>query len=388
MSKLIYLDYMASKPLDPQVLKVMSECLNSSEHFGNSSSQHYFGWQAADLIEAARSQVASLINADPREIIWTSGATEANNLALKGAALFYQRKGKHIITMKTEHQSVLNVCAYLETLGFTVTYLKPDSRGLLDLAEFREAIRPDTILVSIMWVNNETGVIQDIEKISELTRQQGIIFHVDAVQAAGNMAIDVRNTSIDLLSLSGHKLYGPKGIGVLYIRRNPRIRLAPQIHGGDQEYGLRAGTLPTHQIAGMGMACEVIRRQLMTDQNHIKNLSAFLWQELNGLPDVYLNGDFVKRIPGCLNISVAGIEAETLLLSLSNIALSMGSACHSAHRTPSHVLTAMGLMPEQTHTALRISLGRFTQQDEIEQFIANLTENVQKLRQLSPVWRS
>jgi cysteine desulfurase len=382
-----YLDYMASTPLDPRVLARMTECLSSGEHFGNPSSQnHRFGWQAAGLIEAARQQVAGLIHADSREIVWTSGATEAINLALKGAALFYQRKGKHIITLRSEHKAVLNTCAYLENLGFTVTRLTPTSTGLLDMEELRAAIRPDTILASILWVNNETGVIQDIEKISQLTRENGIILHVDAAQAAGKIAIDVQTLPVDLMSFSAHKVYGPKGVGALYVRRTPRIRLIPQIHGGDQESGIRSGTLATHQIVGMGEAFAVARDSLEADQQHIRQLSCRLWQGLKNLDGIELNGDEERRVANCLNISVGGVEAETLMLSLTGLAISTGSSCHSAYTTPSHVLTAMGLSPVRARCALRISCGRFTTLAEIDYAIAHIRENVERLRQLSPLW--
>lgn len=378
---------MASTPIDSRVLLAMTQCLNSAEHFGNPSSQtHRLGWQAAELIEAARGQVADLIQADPREIVWTSGATEADNLALKGAALFYQRKGKHIITLSTEHKAVLNSCAYLESLGFVVTYLNPTSTGLLNIDEFKAAIRPDTILTSIAWINNETGVVQDIAQISQITRQHGIILHVDAAQAAGKIPIDVQALPIDLLSLSAHKVYGPKGIGALYVRRTPRIRLAPQIHGGEQEYGLRSGTLPTHQIVGMGVAFALARTEFDRDQQHIQQLSTRLWQGLQSIPGMELNGDTIQRAPHCFNVSFSGVEAETLLLSLTDLALSTGSACHSAHTTPSHVLTAMGMSAARAQSALRFSFGRFTTLAEIDHTITHVRDTLQNLRQLSPLW--
>jgi cysteine desulfurase len=383
----VYLDYMASTPLDPKVLARMTDCLSSTTDFGNPSSQnHRFGWQAGELIKAARRQVAALINADPREILWTSGATEAINLALKGAAQFYQRKGKHIITSRTEHKAVLNTCAYLENQGFEVTYLTPSPHGLLDIDQFRAAIRPDTILASILWVNNETGVIQDVERISRMTREHGIILHVDAAQAAGKIAIDVKTFPVDLMSFSAHKVYGPKGVGALFMRRSPRIRLTPQIHGGEQEGGLRSGTLPTHQIVGMGEAFETARLSLCQDQEHVRQLSARLWQGLQSLGGIELNGDKQQRVGNCLNMSVNGVEAETLALSLTGLAVSTGSACHTAHTTPSHVLTAMGCPPSRALSSLRISLGRFTTLAEIEYAIAHIREQVQQLRQLSPVW--
>ncbi len=383
----IYLDYMASTPLDPLVMEKMYECMSSREYFGNPSSQsHRFGWQAAELIEISRQQVADLIKADPKEIIWTSGATEANNLALKGASSFYQRKGKHIITMSTEHKAVLNACAYLESQGFIVSYLKPKPDGLLSLADFEAAIRPDTILASIMWVNNETGVIQDIAEIGKIAKRNGIIFHVDAAQAAGKIAIDVSALAVDLLSLSAHKIYGPKGIGALYVRRTPRIRLTPQIHGGEQEYGLRAGTLATHQIVGMGTACMVAQQRLIIDQKNACSLGQQLWSHLQSLGKIRLNGCSQQRIPQCLNMSIEGIDSESLLLSMPNLALSTGSACHSAHNTPSHVLTAMGIKANQAHSAIRLSIGRFTTQEQIDYAVTHIEENVYRLRELSPLW--
>jgi cysteine desulfurase len=383
---IVYLDYMASTPLDPQVWQVMTDCLGSAEHFGNPASQsHRFGWQASESIESARQQVADLIQAQAREIVWTSGATEAVNLALKGAAFFYQRKGRHLITLRTEHKAVLNTCAYLESMGFSVTYLETGSNGLLDLAALEAAIRPDTILVSLMWVNNETGVIQDMLGVSAITRRHGIILHSDAAQAAGKVDIDVCAVPVDLLSLSAHKIYGPKGIGALYLRRTPRIRLAVQMHGGEQEHGLRSGTLPTHQVVGMGRAFALAKARLAQDNAHVARLSARLWQSLHALGGVTLNGDLERRIPHCLNVSIEGIEAETLVVSLTDLAISTGSACHSAHATPSHVLTAMGVPALQARSALRLSLGRFTTLAEIDQAAAQITACVRSLRQLSPL---
>ncbi len=382
-----YLDYMASTPIDPRVLDKMVQCLNSPFCFGNPASQsHPFGWQAAELIEAARQQVAELIQADSREIVWTSGATEAVNLALKGAANFYQRKGKHIITMLNEHKAVLNTCHYLEKQGFSITYLKPLANGLLDLNQFTSAIRPDTILASIMWVNSETGVIQNIARIAEITRRNGIILHVDAAQAAGRIVIDVQSIPVDLLSFSAHKVYGPKGIGALFVRRNPRIRLEPQIHGGEQEHGLRSGTLATHQIVGMGEAFSLAKQHQQLDYFHAENLGKQLLNGLLSLKGVELNGDLVQRIPHCVNVSIGGVNAETLLLSLNYLALSSGSACHSAHTTPSHVLTAMGFDRQRAQSALRFSLGRFTTLADIDFALSEVKEKVYNLRELSPIW--
>lgn len=382
----IYLDYMATTPLDPRVLRQITDCLGSADSLGNASSQnHCFGSRAAALIEAARQSVADLIHANPREMVWVSGATEADNLALKGAALFYQRKGRHIITMQTEHKAVLNTCAYLESIGFTVSYLRPTAQGLLDIEEFRAAIRPDTILASIMWVNSETGVIQDIAALSQITRENGIILHVDAAQAVGKIPVDVQSLPVDLLSLSAHKFYGPKGIGALYVRRTPRIRLAPQIHGGEQERGLRSGTLPTHQIVGMGAACALAKAELTQDQQHARALGARLWEGLQKLSGVELNGDFERRIPHCLNVSIRGIEADILLPNLTDLALSTGSACHFAHTTPSHVLTAMGIRAERARSALRISFGRFTCAADIERAITTIGEQVLIRRRVVPL---
>lgn len=383
----IYLDYMASTPLDPRVLAKINECLTSPLYLGNASSQHHlYGWQAAELIENARQQVADSIHADAREIIWTSGATEANNLALKGAAEFYRRKGQHIITMASEHKSVLNTCKYLESQGFTVTYLQPDANGLLDLQQFSAAIRADTILASIMWINSETGVIQDIASIAQITRQNGVILHVDAAQAAGRIGIDVQSIPIDLLSFSAHKVYGPKGVGALFLRRSPRVRLQPQIHGGEQERGLRSGTLATPQIVAMGTAFMIAQQNLVEDNQHADLLGKRLLSGLQAIPGVHLNGDLVRRIPHCINVSIDGVNAETLLCSLNQLALSTGSACHSAHTTPSHVLTAMGINRRQAQSALRFSLGRFTTVADIDLTISEVKEKVNTLRELSPLY--
>ncbi len=381
-----YLDYMASTPFDPEVLAAMYECMNSEELFGNPSSQnHRFGWLAADRIENARKQVSNLISADPREIIWTSGATEAINLALKGAAFFYQRKGKHLIVLRTEHAAVLQTCVYLESQGFVITYLNPASNGLLDPSEFEKAIRPDTILAAIMWVNNETGVIQNLPAITHIAKKNGVILFVDAVQAIGKIPVNVKNLPIDLMAISAHKVYGPKGIGALFVRRTPRVRLLPLIHGGEQEYGLRSGTLPTHQIVGMGAAFALAQTRLFADTQHVQDLSQRFWQGLQTIDAILLNGDFHQRVPHCFNISIQGVEAETLLVSLQDFALSTGSACHSAHNTPSHVLTAMGISAKRARSALRISFGRFTTAVEIDQFIEQLRQHVNNLRKLSPI---
>lgn len=368
----IYLDYMASTPMDPRVIAKMNECFAAG--FGNPASRHRFGTEALEWIETARAQVAALLHADPREIVWTSGATEAVNLALKGAAFFYQRKGKHLITLTTEHKAVLNTCAYLETQGFEVTYLNPGPDGVLDLSEFAAAIRSDTLLASVMWVNNETGVIQDIPAIAELTRRKGVLLHSDAAQAAGKIAINTASCGVDLLSFSAHKVYGPQGIGALYVRRAPRVRLQPQIHGGGQERGLRSGTLPTHQIAGMGEAFAIAAQEQPKDYACTRTLSAYFWQELQGLSGVHLNGpvEVENRVPHCLNVSIAGMTAESFLSQFPELALSSGSACHAAAMTPSHVLTAMGIDRGRALCALRFSFGRMTTQKEIDFALSRL----------------
>jgi cysteine desulfurase len=384
---LIYLDNMSTTPLDPRVAEVMISCLKSPELFGNPSSQtHRYGWQAAEAIEKARWQVADLIHAQAKEIVWTSGATEAINLAIKGAALFYQRKGKHIVTLQTEHKAVLNTIASLEREGFSVTYLKPDSQGVLQPEMLRAALKPETLLVSLSWVNNETGVIQDIEQMAKITRENGVILHVDAAQAPGKLAINLEDTPIDLLSLSAHKVYGPKGIGALFVRQNPRIRLSTLIHGGEQEQGIRSGTLPTHQIMGMGEAFAIAKAQFKQDQEHVNRLSQWFWHGLQELGGVTLNGSFSKKVAHCLNIHIDGIDAESLLLSLTKLALSTGSACHSAHQTPSHVLSSMGLSHQWAQESLRIGIGRFTRDEDIEAALNQFSLVVESLRQLSPLW--
>jgi len=385
----IYMDYMATTPADPAVARVMAECLEQSGCFGNpASSTHRYGWAAQERIQEAAEQVANLIHADPREIVWTSGATESDNLAIKGAALFYQRKGKHIITMSTEHKAVLDTCHYLETQGFEVTYLDPESSGLLDIDKLQAAIRPDTILISIMHVNNETGVIQDLASIGKLTRDAGIVFHSDAAQSAGKIDIDVNTLNVDLMSFSGHKIYGPKGIGALYVRRTPRIRLEPQIHGGGHQRDLRSGTLPTHQIVGMGEAFMVAKTRMEEDHNHIFALRERLWRGLSVLGGLHLNGHETQRTGGCINIFFDGVESELLMSGLSDIAFSTGSACNSANPTPSHVLTAMGLKREDANRSLRLSIGRFTTEEEIDYIIAHIGEQVKRLREATPLWET
>lgn len=378
----IYLDYMSTTPIDPRVSQKMLACLEN--HFGNAASRsHIYGWQANETIEHARQQVASLINADPREIIWTSGATEADNLAIKGAALFYQRKGKHIITCQTEHKAVLDSCHFLERQGFTVTYLAPQQDGLIELQQIKNAIRDETVLISIMHVNNEIGVIQDIQAIGELARANGIIFHVDAAQSAGKIPIDMQQIKVDLMSFSAHKLYGPKGIGALYVRRTPRVHLEPLLHGGGHEYGLRSGTLATHQIIGMGEAFQITKEIFQEENQRIQMLHDRLWNGLKNLPDIYLNGHEQKRVAGNLNITFANIEGESLLLALKDLAVSTGAACTSASIEPSHVLRAIGRNRELANSTIRFCIGRFTTEPEIDFAIQKIQENVTRLRENS-----
>ncbi len=383
----IYMDYMATTPVDPAVAKVLSECLQQKGCFGNPASQsHRYGWAASERVRIAEEQVADLIHADSREIVWTSGATESDNLAIKGAALFYQRKGKHIITMRTEHKAVLDTCVYLESQGFEVTYLDPECDGLLDLEKLKAAIRPDTILISIMHVNNETGVIQDIEAIGKLTRDAGIIFHSDAAQSVGKVEIDVTKIDVDLLSFSGHKLYGPKGIGVLYVRRTPRVRLEAQIHGGGHQRGMRSGTLATHQIVAMGEAFHIAKEAFENDCKRISKLRDRLWEGISKLGSVHLNGHPTQHVCSCLNVRFDGIEAENLLASLRDLAVSSGSACNSANPEPSHVLSAMSLSRDEANRSVRFSVGRFTTDEELDYAIKHITEQIQRLREASPLW--
>lgn len=385
----IYLDYMATTPVDPVVAQEMMACLTKEGIFGNPASESYlYGWSARKLINKARKSVAQLVNADPKEIIWTSGATESNNLALKGTVSFYHRKGKHIVTMTTEHKAVLDTCAYLSSRGFEVTYLNPQRDGLLSLAEFEAAIRSDTILASFMHVNNETGVIQDIAAIGEIARRQGVRFHVDAGQSAGKVPIDLNRMQIDLMSLSAHKLYGPKGVGALYVRRTPRVRLEPLIHGGGHEMGLRSGTLATHQIVGMGKAFSLAQECMIEDSKSITQLRDRLWLGLSQLGGVHLNAETAPRIPGCLNVRFNGVEGESLMVSLKKVAISSGSACNSANPNPSHVLLALGLSHEEAYNSIRISLGRFTTEEEVDITIAHITEQVNRLREMSPLWEN
>ncbi len=381
----IYLDYSATTPVDPRVAQKMIPYL--TEHFGNAASRsHPFGWEAEKGVEEARGHVAALINADPREIVWTSGATEGNNLAVKGAAQFYKTKGRHIITQKTEHKAVLDTCRDLERQGFEVTYLETESSGLVDLGKFQAAIRPDTILVSVMMVNNEIGVIQPIAEIGEICRAKGIIFHCDAVQAAGKVEIDMDKLKVDLLTLTAHKMYGPKGIGALYVRRKPRVRIEAQIHGGGHERGFRSGTLATHQIVGFGEAARIAKLEMATDNERIRFLRDKLWKGLQALEEVYVNGDLERRIPGNLNVSFNFVEGESLIMAIKDIAVSSGSACTSASLEPSYVLRALGRSDELAHSSIRFTIGKYTTEEEIDFTIDLLKRKIAKLRELSPLW--
>jgi cysteine desulfurase len=380
---------MATTPVDPAVAEKMSQCLTKEGVFGNPASHtHSYGWKAAELVQQAREQVAALINADAREIIWTSGATESDNLAIIGAARFYQRQGKHIITMSTEHKAVLDACRYLASQGFEITYLNSEINGMLDLQKLKDAIRRDTILISIMHVNNETGVIQDIAAIGEIAKQHGVLFHVDAAQSAGKIPIDLQQLKVDLMSFSGHKIYGPKGIGALFVRRNPRVHLEPLIYGGGHERGMRSGTLATHQIVGMGEAFAIAKTSMTADFQHLSALSKRFWSEISALEGVHLNGDTANKVPFCMNIYFAAVNGESLMLRLRNLAFSAGSACNSANPDPSHVLLAMGLSREIADNSLRISFGRFTTEEEIDYTIAQIVEQVTYLRKISPIWQS
>ena len=383
----IYMDYSATTPVDERVAEKMCNCLTRQGLFGNPASRsHEFGWKAEAAVEQARVDVAALMNANPKEIIWTSGATESNNLAIKGAAHFYHKNGKHIITLKTEHKAVLDTCRQLEREGYEVTYLDPEPNGLLDLKKFEAAIRDDTTVVSIMQVNNEIGVIQDIAAIGEICRDRKIVFHVDAAQSAGKIEIDVEKLKVDLMSFSAHKAYGPKGIGALYVRRKPRVRLEAQMHGGGHERGLRSGTLPTHQIVGMGEAFRIAREELAQDDARIRQLRDRLWDSLSDMEEVYLNGDMDQRISGNLNASFNYVEGESLIMALKDMAVSSGSACTSSSLEPSYVLRALGRNDELAHSSIRFTIGRFTTVEEIDYVAALLREKVGKLRELSPLW--
>ena len=383
----IYMDYSATTPVDERVAEKMCTYLTRQGQFGNPASRsHQFGWQADEAVEQARLDVAQLINADPREIIWTSGATESDNLAIKGVAHFYKKSGKHIITLKTEHKAVLDSCRQLEREGYEVTYLDPESSGLLDLEKLQAAMRDDTILVSIMHVNNEIGVIQDIAAIGEICRDRKIIFHVDAAQSAGKIEIDMDKLKVDLMSFSAHKIYGPKGIGALYVRRKPRVRLEAQMHGGGHERGLRSGTLPTHQIVGMGEAFRIARLEMAEEEARVRVLRDRLWQGLSEMEEVYLNGDLDNRVPGNLNVSFNYVEGESLIMALKDMAVSSGSACTSSSLEPSYVLRAIGRNDELAHSSIRFTIGRFTTREEIDYIVERVREKVAKLRELSPLW--
>ncbi|MDE2402334.1 MAG: IscS subfamily cysteine desulfurase [Burkholderiales bacterium] len=381
----IYMDYGATTPVDPRVVDAMIPWLR--EHFGNPASRtHAYGWEAEAAVENARMLVADLIGADPREIVWTSGATESNNLAIKGAAHFYQGRGKHIITVKTEHKAVLDTVRELERQGFEATYLDVQEDGLLDLEKFKAAIRPDTILASVMLVNNEIGVIQDISAMGALCREKGVIFHVDAAQATGKVDIDMATLPVDLLSLASHKTYGPKGIGALYVRRKPRIRLEAQMHGGGHERGMRSGTLPTHQIVGMGEAFRIAKEEMAVELPRIKALQQRLLKGLQSIEQIFINGHAEQRVPHNLNISFNYVEGESLIMGIKGIAVSSGSACTSASLEPSYVLRALGRSDELAHSSLRMTIGRFTTEEEIDYAVSTLKERVAKLRELSPLW--
>ncbi|HRO81696.1 IscS subfamily cysteine desulfurase [Alicycliphilus denitrificans] len=381
----IYLDYGATTPVDGRVVDAMIPWLR--EHFGNPASRsHAWGWEAEEAVEKARGHVAELIGADPREIVWTSGATESNNLAIKGAAHFYKGKGKHLITVKTEHKAVLDVMRELERQGFEVTYLDVQENGLLDLEKFKAALRPDTILASVMFVNNEIGVVQDIPAIGALCREKGVIFHVDAAQATGKVEIDLGALPVDLMSLASHKTYGPKGIGALYVRRKPRVRIEAQMHGGGHERGMRSGTLPTHQIVGMGEAFRLARLEMAQDLAKVRALHERLLNGLKDIEQVFINGDLRQRVPHNLNMSFNYVEGESLIMGIKGLAVSSGSACTSASLEPSYVLRALGRSDELAHSSLRMTIGRFTTEEEIDYAISTIRHNVAKLRELSPLW--
>jgi cysteine desulfurase len=381
----IYMDYGATTPVDPRVVDAMIPWLR--EHFGNPASRsHAWGWEAEEAVEKARQQVADLINADPREIVWTSGATESDNLALKGAAHFYKTRGKHLITVKTEHKAVLDTMRELERQDFEVTYLDVQEDGLIDLEALKAAIRPDTILVSVMFVNNEIGVIQDIPAIGALCRDKGIIFHVDAAQATGKVQIDVKKLPVDLMSLASHKTYGPKGIGALYVCRKPRVRLEAQMHGGGHERGMRSGTLPTHQIVGMGEAFRLARDEMAKDNEKARALQQRLLNGLKDVEQVFINGNLEKRVAQNLNISFNFVEGESLIMGIKGLAVSSGSACTSASLEPSYVLRALGRSDELAHSSLRMTIGRFTTEEEIDYAVSTIKQNVARLRELSPLW--
>jgi cysteine desulfurase len=379
------MDYSATTPVDPRVAEKMIPYL--TEKFGNPASRsHAFGWEADEAVEQARAEVAALVNCDPREIVWTSGATESNNLAIKGAAQFYQGKGKHLVTMRIEHKAVLDTVRELERVGFSATYLDPEPNGLLDLDKFKAALRPDTVVVSVMLVNNEIGVIQDIAAIGDICRERGILFHVDAAQATGKVEIDLQKLKVDLMSFSAHKTYGPKGIGALYVRRKPRVRLEAQMHGGGHERGMRSGTLATHQIVGMGEAFRIAREEMASENARIRSLRDRLLAGLQTMEEVYVNGDLTHRVPHNLNLSFNFVEGESLIMAIKDVAVSSGSACTSASLEPSYVLRALGRSDELAHSSIRFSIGRFTTTEEVDYVIDLLHNKIGKLRELSPLW--
>ncbi len=383
----IYLDYSATTPVDPRVAERMCRFLTPDGDFGNPASRsHAFGWRAEEAVEEARANVAALVNCDPKEIVWTSGATESDNLALKGAAHFYQKKGRHLVTVKTEHKAVLDSCRQLEREGFEVSYLDPEPTGLVDLDKFRAALRKDTIVASVMHVNNEIGVIQDVERIGRICREQGVIFHVDAAQSTGKVPIDLERMPVDLMSFSAHKTYGPKGVGALYVRRKPRIRIEAQIHGGGHERGMRSGTLAVHQCVGMGEAFRIAREEMAAEMERVRSLRDRLWAGLSDMEAVYLNGDLERRVASNLNVSFNFVEGESLIMALRDMAVSSGSACTSASLEPSYVLRALGREDELAHSSIRFSIGRFTTQEEIDYVVAKVRREVERLRGLSPLW--
>jgi cysteine desulfurase len=381
----VYLDYSATTPVDPRVVDKMVPWLY--QHYGNPASRsHSFGWEAEEAVEQARAEVAALVNADPREIVWTSGATESNNLAIKGAAHFYAERGKHIVTLKTEHKAVLDPCRELEREGFEVTYLDVQENGLVSMEALRSALRPDTVLLSVMFVNNEIGVVQDVQAIGELCRERGVIFHVDAAQATGKVDIDLQELKVDLMSFSAHKTYGPKGIGALYIRRKPRVRIEAQMHGGGHERGFRSGTLATHQIVGMGEAFRLAKLEMQAENERVRMLRDRLWKGISDIEEVYLNGDLDHRVPHNLNVSFNYVEGESLIMAVKELAVSSGSACTSASLEPSYVLRALGRNDELAHSSIRFSIGRFTTEEDVDFAVDLLKQRVEKLRDMSPLW--
>ena len=383
----IYLDYLSTTPVDPRVVAAMTACMSTEGVYGNAASRsHVFGWKAEEAVENARSQVAELINADPREIVWTSGATESDNLAIKGVAHFYHKKGKHIITSKIEHKAVLDTCRQLEREGYEVTYLDPDEQGLTTPEMVQAALREDTILASVMHANNEIGVVNDIAGIGEICRAAGVLFHVDGAQSVGKIPVDLEQMKVDLLSMSAHKMYGPKGVGALYVRRKPRVRLEAQMHGGGHERGMRSGTLATHQLVGFGEAARIAHEEMATESAQSEALRERFWGAISDIPEVYINGDREQRLPGALNVSFAFVEGESLIMSLRDLAISSGSACTSASLEPSYVLRALGLNDEMAHSSLRFSFGRFTTEAEVDHAVKCVRHAVEKLRELSPLW--